>query len=285
MEKTMDKKLFGLSMILVAWVCFFVVSFFTTTSKTEAQNQIFTNAIGMEFVLIHSGSFQMGSPTDEPKRGADERQHLVSITKPFYLQKIEVTQGQWKTIMGYNPSLFNKCGEDCPVEMVSWNEAREFIRKLNQTEKTGNYRLPTEAEWEFACRAGTTSAFNTGICITTDQANFNGKSSLPNCPPGKYRNKTIRTGAFMPNPWGLYDMHGNVWEWCQDWYGREYPKNQVRDPKRHSYNAISVLRGGSWKNGARFIRSASRRWEIPDFRSAAIGFRVARDLKFEKAPE
>jgi formylglycine-generating enzyme required for sulfatase activity len=281
----MEFKLLRLRAALIIFWCCFVTAIPLNDSISLAQNKTFVNAIGMTFVLIPAGSFQMGSPTDESKRGPDERQHTVSITKPYYLQKTEVTQGQWKKIMGYNPSQFNNCGEDCPVETVSWNEAREFIRKLNQTEKTANYRLPTEAEWEFACRAGTTTPFNTGICITTDQANFNGKSLLPNCPLGEYRKRTIRTGTFVPNPWGLYDMHGNVWEWCQDWYGREYPKDQVRDPKGHSYNAISVLRGGSWKNYARFIRSASRRWEIPDFRSSAIGFRVARDLKFEKVPE
>lgn len=236
-----------------------------------------TNSIGMEFALIPAGTFIMGSPKDEVQREPDERQYKVILTRDFYLQTTEVTQGQWKRVLGYNPSHFSKCGDDCPVEMVSWNDAQEFIKRLNQIEEINKYRLPTEAEWEYACRAGTTTPFYTGTCISTEQANYNGNKPIPNCPKGEYRKKTVRVGSFLPNPWRLHDMHGNVWEWCQDWYSKRYPKSDVVDPRGPSFGALAVLRGGSWYSAARIVRSAYRRWDIPDYRSNVIGFRVARD--------
>ncbi len=244
----------------------------------SASSKTLTNSIGMKFVLIPAGTFTMGSPSDEPMREPDERQHTVTISKSFYLQTTEVTQGQWKKIMGSNPSHFQDCGDDCPVEMVSWNEAQEFIRRLNNMEGTNKYRLPSEAEWEYACRAGTITPFHTGNCITTDQANYNGKKPMPNCLMGEYRKRTVKVGSLSSNSWGLYDMHGNVWEWCRDWYGKKYPKGHVVDPKGPSLGAISILRGGSWFSGARLIRSAYRRWDICDYRSDATGFRVAREF-------
>ncbi len=181
-----------------------------------------TNSIGMTFVLIPAGTFQMGSPAGEAGRDDDERQHQVTISRPFYLQTTEVTQGQWQKVMGSNPAHFNKCGKDCPVESVSWNDAQEFIRKLNQMEKTDTYRLPTEAEWEWACRAKSTGRFSFGDSEAglKDYAWFDKNSAA----------KTQPVGQLKPNAWGLYDMHGNVWEWCRDWYGR-YPAGPVTDPK------------------------------------------------------
>ncbi len=277
MGRRMRRKLNRVKMVC-ALVALLVSGMVLDEFYSSASTVTITNSVGMKLVLIPAGSFMMGSPLDEPKREPDERQHRVTITKPFYLQTTEVTQGQWKKVMGYNPSQFKDCGEDCPVETVSWNEAQNFIKKLNQIERTNKYRLPTEAEWEYACRASTSTPFYTGNCITTDQANFNGSSPMPNCPQGTYRERTVRTGTLPPNPWGLHEMHGNVWEWSLDWYSRKYPKGNVTDPKGPSFGALSVLRGGSWFSSARMIRSAYRRWEVPDFRSHAVGFRVAKDF-------
>ncbi|HPX10981.1 MAG TPA: formylglycine-generating enzyme family protein, partial [Syntrophales bacterium] len=170
----------------------------------------FTNSIGMTFVLIPPGIFVMGSPPTEPQRFDDEVQHRVELTKPFYMQRTAVTQGQWKAVMKGNPSHFNGCGDSFPVEQISWEDCRRFIEKLNRREETDRYRLPTEAEWEYACRAGTASPFNTGDCLSTDQANYNGNYPYRGCRGGKYRHCTVSVASFPPNAWGLYDTHGNV---------------------------------------------------------------------------
>ncbi len=235
----------------------------------------FTNSIGQKFVLIPAGSFMMGSPTSEPKRDDDERQHRVTISKPFYMQTTEVTQGQWQAVMGSNPSHFSSCGDDCPVEQVSWNDAQEFIRRLNAKEGTNQYRLPTEAEWEYACRAGTTTPFAFGSCLSTNQANYDGNYPLPGCNKGAYRGSTVSAGSFAPNSWGLHDMHGNVWEWCRDRYG-DYPSGSVTDPAGPSSGSFRVNRGGSWFFNARDCRSAYRSRSDPGGRSFDLGFRLAR---------
>jgi formylglycine-generating enzyme required for sulfatase activity len=233
--------------------------------------KILTNSIGMKFVLIPAGTFQMGSPTGEPGRTTHGRQHRVTISQPFYLQTTEVTQGQWQRVMGDNPSLFKKCGENCPVENVSWDDAQKFIRKLNQMEKTDKYRLPTEAEWEYACRAGSTGEW----CFGDNEADL-GEYAWYNENSEK---QTHPVGQKKPNAWGLYDMHGNVWEWCQDWYG-EYPAGPVTDPKGPDSGEKRVLRGGSWVDSARLARSANRDYlSYPGFRFYYyVGFRVARAL-------
>ena len=223
----------------------------------------FTNSLGMKFILIPAGTFMMGSPPDEPLRKPDEKQHEVTISKPFYMQTTEVTQELWKLIMGHNPAVFKTCGTDCPVSMVSWNEAQEFLKRINKREKTDKYRLPTEAEWEYACRAGTTTVYNTGNCITTDQANYHGKHPLPGCPEGLNRETPLAVGSFPPNAFGLYDMHGNLWEWCQDWYG-DYPSGHVTDPTGPPSGDGRVVRGGSWNHFAANMRSAYRGAEVPD---------------------
>jgi len=239
-----------------------------------------TNSIGMKFVRIQAGSFIMGSrlsPEEVARRYGGEAKyyndeqppHPVKITKPFYLQTTEVSQGQWKKVMGNNPSSFNNCGVDCPVETVSWNDALEFISKLNQMEGTNKYRLPTEAEWEYACRAGTTTAFSFGDEV--DQigayAWYKDNSEL----------QTHSVGQKSPNPWGLYDMHGNVLEWCQDWYGY-YSSSQITDPKGFAEGEERVLRGGSWNHNAWLSRSAHRRRGDPNKQYATGGFRVAMDF-------
>lgn len=242
--------------------------------KVAVAGKTFTNSIGMKFVLIPPGTFMMGSPFNEPERYDDERQHKVMLTKDFYMGTTEVTQGQWRKIMGNNPSYFKNCGDNCPVENVSWDDCQEFIRKLNRKEGTNKYRLPTEAEWEYTCRAGTTTPFCTGNCISTNQANYDGNYPMPGCPRGKYRDTTTKVGSFGPNHWGLYDMHGNVREWCQDWYG-SYPMGYVTDPYGPAVGLERVLRSGSWGNEAKYVRSACRHWRNPDRRYYSYGFRVA----------
>jgi formylglycine-generating enzyme required for sulfatase activity len=145
----------------------------------------FTNSIGMKFVLISPGTFMMESPSNEPGHYRNEQQHKVTLTKGSYMGTTEVTQGQWRKIMGNNPSCFKNCGNNCPVEYVSWDNCQEFIRNLNRKEGTNKYRLPTEAEWEYACRAGTTTPFYTGNCISTDQSNYDCKNPMLGCPKGR----------------------------------------------------------------------------------------------------
>jgi formylglycine-generating enzyme required for sulfatase activity len=229
---------------------------------------------GARFVLIPAGQFMMGSSPVEPQRHKDEMLHQVNISKPFYLQTTEVTQGQWKRVMGKNPSQFDRCGDDCPVETLSWNDVQAFIRKLNQMENADRYRLPTEAQWEYAARAGTGTPFYTGRCLGTDQANYNGSHDFSDCPKGDFRRRILRVGSFPPNAWGLYDMHGNVWEWVQDWYG-DYPSTVVTDPVGPSSGTYRTLRGGGWGSNAGYCRSAVRFFYPPDFRYRYLGFRLA----------
>ena len=193
------------------------------------------------------------------------------------MQTTEVTQGQWKRVMGNNPSNFSGCGSNCPVENVSWNDAQEFIRKLNAMEGGNKYRLPTEAQWEYACRAGTTTPFNTGDNITTSQANYDGNNPMPGYSKGQYRKQTLPVKSFSPNRWGLYDMHGNVCEWCGDWYGENYYSSApTRDPQGPSSGTIRVLRGGCWNRGARILRSAVRYRCYPGYSLNFMGCRITR---------
>lgn len=244
------------------------------TAKT-AHRKSFKNSIGMEFVFIKPGTFLMGSPLSEPERFENEKQHQVTLTKGLYLQTTEVTQGQWKAVMGENPSYFTSCGIDCPVENSTWEDCQGFIRKLNQKEETDKYRLPTEAEWEYACRAGTDTPFAFGHCLSSDQANINGNYPMPGCQKGKSRDMTMPVAYFNPNAWDLHDMHGNVWEWCQDWKG-VYPSESITDPKGSPNGSERILRGGGWGDMANFCRSAYRYGLDPNFRFVYVGLRLAR---------
>ena len=233
-----------------------------------------TNSIGMEFVYIPPGSFMMGSPPDEPERGNDEKQHRVILTNGFYMQSTEVTQGQWKKVMGTNPSYFKKCGVNCPVEQVSWNDVQTFIHELNRQEGRSTYRMPTEAEWEYAARAGSTTAFANGRISETAY----GHDSNLNLVGWNYHNankKTHPVAQKQPNAWGLYDMHGNVWEWCQDWYG-DYPAGPVTDPAGPPRSSGRVTRGGCLEDFAGSCSSANRNWVAPGIRGYGLGFRLAR---------
>ena len=235
-----------------------------------------TNSIGMKLVLIPKGTFQMGSPIEEAGADDDEEQHQVTISKDYYLGVTEVTQGQYEKVMGTNPSYFQKRvirksdSSMYPVEQVSWEDAVEFCKRLSDLpeEKAAGrvYRLPTEAEWEYACRAGSKTAysFGEGSKSLGDYAWFDGNSN----------NQTHPVGEKKANAWGLYDMHGNVWEWCSDWYG-DYPKGAVSDPVGPREGSDRVGRGGCWRDVAAFCRSAFRYSLDPTYRTGDYGFRLA----------
>jgi formylglycine-generating enzyme required for sulfatase activity len=244
--------------------------------KEDKTAKTVNNTLGMTFIYIPPGKFMMGSPKDEPGRYDDEILHEVRISKGFYMQTTEVTQGQWQSVMGNNPSYFyfKDCGDKCPVLAVTWNAIQEFIQKLN-LKGEGTYRLPTEAEWEYAARAGTTTPFYFGNCLSTDQANYDGNNPQKDCSKGLYRQKIIPVGSLnQPNAWGLHDMHGNVWEWCSDWRKGDYPTGAVTDPVCPSTGLYRVLRGGSWRYSARCCRSAIRDSGSPNSYREDIGFRL-----------
>ena len=253
---------------------------FASVSAAQAQPKDppkkFTNSIGMKFVLLPSGTFMMGSSNKEKGRGDDEIVHRVTLTKGFYMAVHTVTQEQWQAVMGSNPSEF-KGEKNLPVDSVSWEDCQIFCQKLCVKEKT-RYRLPTEAEWEYACRAGTTTPFHTGETLSTDQANYNGNSTYGDGKKGIYREKTTPVGSFAPNAWGLYDMHGNIWQWCQDWHGG-YQRTDVVDPQGPKSGKYRSLRGGSFSSHAVFCRSANRTYNEPGNRTEFYGCRVCFDLE------
>ena len=195
---------------------------------------------------------------------SDERPvHTVSITEPFYLQKTEVTQGQWNAVMGTNPARFSSCGELCPVEQVSWDDVQLFLRRLNELDPGKGYRLPAEAEWEYACRAGTTGDY--GGTGNLEEMGWHSENS---------GSQTHTVAEKRPNAWGLYDMHGNVWEWVQESYG-PYPEGGVPDPAQPSTRTARVLRGGSWFSHGVNTRCARRYGYPPSYKDYAGGFRLA----------
>jgi formylglycine-generating enzyme required for sulfatase activity len=231
-----------------------------------------TNSIGMKLVLIPKGTFMMGSPENEAGREKSEveRQHEVTLSRDYFLGVYEVTQEQYEQVVGTNPSKFK--GPSNPVEMVSWEDAVEFCKRLSDLpeEKTAGrvYRLPTEAEWEYACRAGSTTKYSFG----DDEGQLGDNAWF-----GENRGGTPHpVGKKKPNAWGLYDMHGNVWEWCADWLG-PYPDGAISDPTGLAGNPPArVLRGGCWYDGAARCRAASRApGGRPMSHSSATGFRVA----------
>ena len=259
------------------------------------------NALGMRFVWAPPGGFVMGSSTQEPSRDADEMRHAVQLTRGFFLGAHPVTRGQFASFVraaryvteaeGGGGAHRGPSGEwkldpwcnwrhpgfpqddDHPVVCVSWNDAQAFCRWLAGDKallEKGVCRLPTEAEWEYACRAGTTTTYWCGDALSTAEANYNGAGEGDK---GVFRDGTTPVWVFPPNPWGLYDMHGNLWEWCADWYG-PYPATEVVDPQGPSSGRNRVLRGGSWRNQARFLRSAARNQLAPSGRDRDAGFRV-----------
>jgi len=242
--------------------------------QTHYKIEYLRNGVTLDMVYIPGGTFMMGS--SKTKKWYEENespQHQVTI-KPFFMSKYEVTQAQWQAMMGNNPSYFK--GENRPVENVSWNDVVEFNQRLSK--KTGKaYRLPSEAEWEYAARAGTTTPFYFGETITTDLVNYDGDYPYASAPKGVYRKETIDVGSFLPNAFGLYDMHGNVYEWCVDPWHDNYQgaPNNGSVWKEGGDEDLFVLRGGSWSNGARWTRSASRSGSSRTNRGRNYGVRLA----------
>lgn len=228
-----------------------------TNSGAVPARTLISNKLEMKFAYIPAGTFQMGESSDI---------HTVKISQAFYLGITEVTQTQWVSVMFNNPSSFNNC-DNCPVENVSWEDVQVFINKLNER-GDGKYRLPTEAEWEYAARAGSITKYSFGDAEGSldSYAWYDANSG----------SKTHEVGTKRPNDWGLYDMHGNVWEWVQDWYG-EYPNGIIVDPKGATSGADRVLRGGSWGNHTAILRSASRNSYAPSIRDQFLGFRIVRE--------
>jgi formylglycine-generating enzyme required for sulfatase activity len=243
----------------------------------------------IDFVKVEIGTFDMGSPASEVSRARDENQHQA-IAGSFYISKREVTQDDYQSVIGANPSRFK--GPNLPVERVSWLDAIFYCnarselegltpvytiqsREITWDHEANGYRLPTEAEWEYACRAGTTTVFSTGNTITTSQANFDGNYPYNRGRKGQFRQTTTPVMSFAPNAWGLYDMHGNVFEWCWD----QYSPDTSLEALDGSLNAPAVMRGGSWYSEARFLRSANRSRSARNSQVSYIGFRVVRNAE------
>ena len=266
------------------------------TSKATPSPTPLQTALQIEMVLIPSGTFMMGSSDEdvqeafnEAKRN-DTRDHVKKewftpevpryqvTVQQFYMGKYEVTQEQWQAVMGNNPSYFKGCGH-CPVDSVSWDDAQKFISKLNAQNDGYKYRLPSEAEWEYACRAGTTTEFAFGNSLSSTQANFDGSLPYGGAEKGTYRQKSTPVGMFKPNAWGLYDMHGNMWEWCEDWYHDSYNGAPVNGSAwlNGGQKSERVLRGGAYDSYASTLRSASRHKSPPILGRLLTyyGFRVA----------
>ena len=251
------------------------------SGKAQSFKENLGNQVALEMVMLPGGDFQMGSPSDEPQRSSSESpQHSVSV-KPFFMGKYAVTQAQWKAVAALpkikedlSPAPSNFQGDNRPVEGVSWNQAVEFCDRL--AKHTGRaYRLPSEAEWEYACRAGTTTPFYFGATITTELANYNGTSTYASEPKGTFRSQTTDVGSFPPNSFGLYDMHGNVWEWCLDNWHDSYVNAPTDGSTWTSGDSSTrLLRGGSWFNGPWYCRSAFRNGVDPGGRFNGVGFRV-----------
>lgn len=262
------RKLLRLIPVFLLFVC--IVGFSgCINEETQELPKNYTNSLGMEFVLIPAGEFQMGSPSYDGKLfDFDSPVHNVTIQEPFYMSKYEVTQKEWTEVMGYNPSYFK--GDDLPVDSVLWSEVQKFVLKLNLKEGSEKYRLPTEAEWEYACRAGTTTRFSFGD-ENEDLIEY-GWSAYDS-------NETSHpVGQKLPNPWGLYDMHGNVWELTQDSWHSSYESAPSDGSAWSEENStIFVGRGGSWLDGPNLCTSTFRGSEEEDKRVTCLGFRLVKN--------
>jgi len=257
--------------------------------------EIVTNSIGMKLSRLPAGTFEMGSPKSEAERKRDELSHEVTMTKPFLIGVYEVTQAEFRQIMGAEEAkrAIFRSAPNHPMENATHKRVREFCQGLSRlpAERIAGrkYRLPTEAEWEYACRAGTNTAFNLGDSLSAEQANFNGNYPYGDAKPGVYLRKTADVGSYKPNAFGLYDMHGNVAEWCSDWYDQEYYYDSpTADPlgppvgvtptdfttKSGAKKFYLSVRGGCWLDDARACRSACRFKAMPEINYRLIGFRV-----------
>ena len=244
-------------------VSFLICSLLGIAQSAKEETIDLGSGVKIELVLIPAGKFIMGSPASEQGRSINEIQHEVTITRDFFMGKYEVTQSQWEAIMGNNPSSGEKEAM-LPVTDVSWVDCQKFLKKLNEKTK-GNFRLPSEAEWEYACRAGTTTAFSFGNELKPQDANH-ASSGI---------NKPIKVGSYKPNRFGLYDMHGNVNEWCNDWF-KAYPTNPVTDPTGPANGEYRIVRGGTCVLNSFNSRSSNRNLDLASVGSSVRGFRIAR---------
>ncbi len=264
-------------MILGLFICFLFISALKGY-PVQAQGKKITNDLGMSFVYIENGTFNMGSPVGEAYRNSDEIQHPVAISTPFYMQTTEVTLKQWWTVMGKRWFGRRKGTPDMPVTRVSWFDANRFIKKLNEKNQ-GFYRLPTEAEWEYAARAGSETAYSWGETINCSRAMYGNNSAKSsgcidrNRQSGLAADRPAPVKSYAPNAWGLFDMHGNVWEWCLDWYNR-YTAVSETDPLGAKSGIGRVRRGGSWFKDGYLCRSANRNYAHPAGRLQTTGFRL-----------
>ena len=261
----------------------------STFAGTKAGQEWDGNGLKLKFRWCPPGKFTMGSPKSEKHRNNDEDQVSVTLTRGFWLGTYEVTQAQWQSVMRTRlkqqkdkPNTYGAItgeGSDHPMYFVNHDEATEFCRKLTQSERAAGrlpsgweYRLPTEAQWEYACRAGTTTATAFGDSLSSTQANFNGGFPYNGAAKGPYKRGTAEVGTYGANRWGLHDMHGNVWEWCRDWYQSNLPGGT--DPEVTKMATRRVLRGGSWFNGGGIGRAAYRGHADPNRRGNCLGFRL-----------
>ena len=286
---------FRLSAISLLFFLTLIVGAISSRSAFAVE-ALLTNKIGIRFVYLQPGKFIMGSPEEEFGRERNEEEHTVSITNGFYISVTEITQKQYQTLMGNNPSSFKECGGECPVDTVSWNDSKAFTDALNRLENTTTYRLPTEAEWEYACRAGSKTPYTVG---SVREKNCEFSQLLDRVAwycgnSGKsdgviYDLKPHRTGLKKPNAWGIYDMHGNVLEWCLDacdwknWMGRPFVStdtykegvvNPLSDKGEHK-----VIRGGSWNAKIERLRSAYRSSYKPVAKRNNLGFRIVKTTR------
>ena len=290
--------------VIIVGVIFAISNRENSRTNNSSSGETINNTVEVgedRLVFINGGSFEMGSPETEMQRETDETQHEVTVSD-FYIGKYEVTQSEYEEVMGENPSNFS--GDNLPVENVTWYDAIEYCNKLSEREEltpvytidgenvswdrsANGYRLPTEAEWEYAARAETTTPFNTENSISDEEANYYGhypygieenyfSQENLETEPGEYRQTTVAVNSFSPNKWGLYNIHGNVAEWCFDYYG-EYDLGNTNNPSGPTTGTLRVNRGGGWNDYAKHLRSSYRASTTPDQRMSNIGFRVARN--------
>ncbi|HKI88035.1 MAG TPA: formylglycine-generating enzyme family protein [Draconibacterium sp.] len=264
-------------------VTFFLIILFLNgcTSKQKSTFSTWKEPVtGIEFVLIPKGSFLMGNLENKNNKSGSDIQHKVKISKDFWLGRMEVTREQWEKIMGDDeihpekPSPFHKSDTQYPIVNISFFDIQRFLERLNKLSQGHHFRLPTEAEWEYACRAGTTTPFSFGLKLTDSLANYNATIPSAYSTPGKYIGHPVPVGSYLSNQWGLCDMHGNVWEWVSDWYA-PYSSEPATDPHGSSSGKFKVIRGGSWYFGAGNAWSSFRRTHEPGLWGFSIGFRVA----------
>jgi len=262
---TSKRLLVVVSVLVLSGVTLAQVALSTPEPVDTPPVEVTTLPDGMEFVSIPSGSFLMGSPAFEADRGCDERQHTVTV-ESFELMTTEVTQGMWEEVMGTNPAHDYGVGDDYPVYYVTWHDCQDFIDRLNSLDTMHEYRLPSEAEWEYACRAGTTMAYYWGETMRDEYCWCWDNSDGALHPVGRK----------LPNAWGLYDMSGNVWEWCQDVYTAEYVECPANGAAYIGSGSYRVYRGGGWSLDAQYCRSAFRNVDSPGCSYSSLGFRLAR---------